>query len=101
MVIIAAIGILHACELGTLTIDEAHAYLFNPHTLESLKEIRASSQLIDFFHKALFLEDVESLFSKTKLYETIVELKQDAFNLLLLYNFEPSIENKWVEVSGI
>lgn len=96
MLLVTAIGLLHSCETGKISVDEVHAYLFNPYTLGILRKIDASPQLIDFFHHGLFFEDIEDLFPKQKLQEMLVEMKQKGLALLSLYEYKPQEENKWV-----
>ena len=70
-----------------------------PYTLELLKDIQANQELVDFWHKSLFIEDVESLLPRDKLQETITDLKQKAFNILNKTSFEPYEENRWAVTS--
>lgn len=93
--VILTIGLLNSLELGLINVDEFHAALFNPRTLNQLKEFKVNSDIIDLCHRSLFLEDIEQLYSSKMLAKNISELKVLASQILSKSKYDSKAKNQW------
>ena len=75
------LGLLTAMEKGTLSIEEAEGYLFNPYSFEHLEQLGLDDRVVDIVKLGCELEDVESLIPD-KLQSTIQDLKERALSTL-------------------
>lgn len=98
MLALVAIGLLYSLETEHIHVDEVHAYMFNPFTLNILREIDAAPELVDIWHRALFLEDVKKYFSEDILKKNIMELLENLFRFLDNTQWEPNSKNKWLKI---
>jgi hypothetical protein len=80
---IIQLGLLHALEVGVVTIEEVEGYLFNPYSVKKLEQLELNERVIDIIRHGCELEDVNSLFPE-KLLGTIIALKQETINNLKL-----------------
>lgn len=78
---ILLIGLLTGLEKGSISIEEAEGYLFNPYSVERLEKYNTSSEIIEIIKLGCELEDIESLLPE-KLQENIRLLKERAVLLL-------------------
>lgn len=91
------IGLMESLLVHAITIHDAQATLFSPHTVAILKKKGVNKAIVQLILEACELEDVESLLPK-HLEETIIKLKYDAIKLLKCVNdFENKHEiTKWI-----
>ncbi|WP_104371678.1 DUF3969 family protein [Desulfocucumis palustris] len=78
---ILELGMLTALEKGSIKIDEAEGYLFNPYTVDYLEKLGLNNKVIEVIRQGCELEDVESLFPQ-KLRSAIHRLKEETMNIL-------------------
>ncbi|WCN36805.1 DUF3969 family protein [Aneurinibacillus uraniidurans] len=78
---IIIIGLLTGLEKGSISIEEAEGYLFNPYSVERLEKLDISSEIIEIIKLGCELEDIESLLPE-KLPRNIQLLKERAILLL-------------------
>lgn len=96
MLAIVAIGLLHSLEMEHVQINEVHAYLFHPYSVDKLKEAKADPKLVNIWHRALFLEDLEAHFPEEVLKKRISEFKEELFQFLDTLKWDLFIERKWI-----
>ncbi len=76
-----SLGICTAIVGGSLTIAEAEARLFNPHTLEQLETLGLAQDLLEIVHLGTELEDVQSLIPE-RLSQSLTEIEAKALTFL-------------------
>ena len=91
------VGLLHGIEMGYLSTNDAHAYMFNPLTVRIAKEAGIDSELVDLWNQTLFLEDLELMFSQERYNDELKRLKESMFEFLQRYTREKGKYHHWIE----
>lgn len=86
------LGMLRGVETSSISIQEAQVYLINPRVFEKVKSYTSSNELIEAFHKSLFIEDVIDIFPNQpeRLKKTINEIEDLLFKVFV----KPSLKSE-------
>ncbi|MCL2354594.1 MAG: DUF3969 family protein [Oscillospiraceae bacterium] len=90
-VLVTIIGLIESIYINSITIIEAEKAIFNPYTVELLKQRGISKDIVSLLIEGCELENIESLMPH-KLQKVLLDIKERAVKMLS--NLE---ENQYVE----
>lgn len=79
--LILNIGLINSLKNGLITIDEAENFLYNPFSLERLKDLGIDQKITELIHEGCELENIDRII-KNQLKQTIDELENKSINNL-------------------
>lgn len=93
-ILLANLGILNALKNKLISITEAEQSLYTPYTVDKLRELQVSNEVIHLIELGCELEDIQSLLP-SQLEKSILDLI-DKTNGLLKQSM-PLVYTKWIQ----